>query len=169
MASKPATSFLPPFSFFPGMSDPWGQIPRTLEKNGPISQKSNLQWTVPLVFLSGLDPIPKEPASAVTTDVYPKNASLRAYHQKIDSNLGKSGNYTASRQLMLGTAWAPSHILASSQCRSPHSRVHLTAPLSREPVHFSPFSAVRQPSHPHHLVDAWPDPGISEAYILYLG
>lgn len=50
------------------------------------------QLTVPLVFLSELDPVPKEPASAVTTEVYPKNSSLRAYHQKIDSNLGKFGS-----------------------------------------------------------------------------
>lgn len=34
-----------------------------------------------------LDSVPKEPSSTVNTEVYPKNSTLRTYHQKIDSNL----------------------------------------------------------------------------------
>uniref|UniRef100_A0A2K5JQD0 Synaptosomal-associated protein 29 n=1 Tax=Colobus angolensis palliatus TaxID=336983 RepID=A0A2K5JQD0_COLAP len=33
-------------------------------------------------------PVPRGAGSAVSTDAYPKNPHLRAYHQKIDSNLG---------------------------------------------------------------------------------
>ncbi|XP_017374119.1 synaptosomal-associated protein 29 [Cebus imitator] len=37
--------------------------------------------------LDDTDPIPRGAGSAVSTDAYPKNPHLRAYHQKIDSNL----------------------------------------------------------------------------------
>nr|XP_045008183.1 synaptosomal-associated protein 29-like [Jaculus jaculus] len=37
--------------------------------------------------LDSTDPVPTAPASAVGTEAYPKNSTLRAYHQKIDSNL----------------------------------------------------------------------------------
>ncbi|XP_054975368.1 synaptosomal-associated protein 29 isoform X1 [Sorex araneus] len=37
--------------------------------------------------LNDSDPIPSGTGSAVSSDVYPKNAQLRAYHQKIDNNL----------------------------------------------------------------------------------
>ncbi|XP_011802719.1 PREDICTED: synaptosomal-associated protein 29 [Colobus angolensis palliatus] len=36
---------------------------------------------------SGGNPVPRGAGSAVSTDAYPKNPHLRAYHQKIDSNL----------------------------------------------------------------------------------
>lgn len=51
---------------------------------------------------------------------------------------------STATSVSLGTTQPPeaSHVLASSPRHSPHSRVHLTAPLSREPVHFSPFPAV---------------------------
>nr|XP_005567947.2 synaptosomal-associated protein 29 [Macaca fascicularis] len=37
--------------------------------------------------LDDTDPVPRGAGSAVSTDAYPKNPHLRAYHQKIDSNL----------------------------------------------------------------------------------
>ncbi|XP_074247668.1 synaptosomal-associated protein 29 [Saimiri boliviensis] len=37
--------------------------------------------------LDDTDPIPRGAGSAVSTDAYPKNPHLRAYHEKIDSNL----------------------------------------------------------------------------------
>ncbi|XP_062038264.1 synaptosomal-associated protein 29 [Lepus europaeus] len=37
--------------------------------------------------LDDVDSVPGGAGSAVSTDTYPKNAQLRAYHQKIDSNL----------------------------------------------------------------------------------
>ncbi|XP_006998472.1 synaptosomal-associated protein 29 [Peromyscus maniculatus bairdii] len=56
--------------------------------NTSKDQESKYQASHPnLRRLHDEDPIPKGPASAETTEVYPKNASLRAYHQKIDSNL----------------------------------------------------------------------------------
>lgn len=56
--------------------------------NTSKDQESKYQASHPnLRRLNDEDPIPKEPASAVTAEVYPKNSSLRAYHQKIDSNL----------------------------------------------------------------------------------
>lgn len=56
--------------------------------NTSREQESKYQASHPnLRRLHDEDPIPKGPASAVTTDVYPKNSSLHAYHQKIDSNL----------------------------------------------------------------------------------
>ncbi|XP_052595988.1 synaptosomal-associated protein 29 isoform X2 [Peromyscus californicus insignis] len=56
--------------------------------NTSKDQESKYQASHPnLRRLHDEDPIPKGPASAETTEVYPKNSSLRAYHQKIDSNL----------------------------------------------------------------------------------
>nr|XP_004670842.1 synaptosomal-associated protein 29 [Jaculus jaculus] len=37
--------------------------------------------------LDSTDPVPTGPASAMGTEAFPKNSTLRAYHQKIDSNL----------------------------------------------------------------------------------
>ncbi|KAK2121153.1 Synaptosomal-associated protein 29 [Saguinus oedipus] len=45
--------------------------------------------------LDDTDPIPRGAGSAVNTDAYPKNPHLRAYHQKIDSNLGKTEQHTS--------------------------------------------------------------------------
>lgn len=56
--------------------------------NTSKDQESKYQASHPnLRRLHEADPVPEGPASAVTTEVYPKNSSLQAYHQKIDSNL----------------------------------------------------------------------------------
>jgi hypothetical protein len=52
------------------------------------------QLTILLVFLNS-DSVSGGPGSAVSTEAYPKNLHLRAYHQKIDSNLGKTESCTS--------------------------------------------------------------------------
>ncbi|XP_003419345.1 synaptosomal-associated protein 29 [Loxodonta africana] len=51
-------------------------------------QESKYQASHPnLRKLDDSDSIPRETSTAVNSDTYPKNPHLRAYHQKIDSNL----------------------------------------------------------------------------------
>ncbi|XP_008840461.1 synaptosomal-associated protein 29 [Nannospalax galili] len=56
--------------------------------NTSKDQEAKYQASHPnLRRLDDVDPIPRGPDSAVSTEAYPKNPNLRAYHQKINSNL----------------------------------------------------------------------------------
>lgn len=48
-----------------------------------------------MCFFLNSDSVPAGTSSAVSTDAYPKNPHLRAYYQKVDNNLGKTGSCTS--------------------------------------------------------------------------
>uniref|UniRef100_A0A5F7ZQC2 Synaptosomal-associated protein 29 n=2 Tax=Macaca TaxID=9539 RepID=A0A5F7ZQC2_MACMU len=123
--------------------------------------------------LDDTDPVPRGAGSAVSTDAYPKNPHLRAYHQKIDSNLGKTERHTSfCKPLFLQAAHAKhSPYVRTLQLQlPPHtshptlSWVHLATSLSLESLHFSPFptSSPTEPSPPLTFMNSTRDPGVPE-------